>query len=149
MKISSSNQGVHNFPLIAPRRPSRIFGRRIVKRQFQLRFSFIIFTLFLLVVLLNWIVGNMAIRHMVEMGLVSNDQFLIQLKILNGIIVKCSTLGLIFIYVACLLFSHSIAGPIYRFEQILAEMASGNLNLDFKLRRMDEFKEVADLFSRA
>lgn len=127
----------------------RAFGRLVIKRPFQMRFSLIVFSLFSLLVFFNWVVGSATIKRMVEMGLVSNDQFLVQLNILNNVIVKSSALGLIFLYGACLFFSHSIAGPIYRLEQLLGELGSGKLNLHFRVRRLDEFSDVADVFSRS
>jgi signal peptidase II len=131
------------------KRASRLFGRRLVNKRFQLRFSLIIFGMFLAIIMTNWLVGNMTIKHMVEMGLVSNDQFLVQLNTLNNIIVKASAFGMIFVYGVCIFFSHSIAGPIYRFEKVLNELADGNLDVRLKLRKMDEFHEVAEAFNRA
>lgn len=39
--------------------------------------------------------------------------------------------------------SHKIAGPLYRIEKDLGELASGNLNVRFMLRGQDEIKELA------
>ncbi len=40
--------------------------------------------------------------------------------------------------------SHSIAGPIYRFEKSLQAIASGDLTLRVGLRKTDEFKHIAE-----
>ncbi len=86
---------------------------------------------------------------MVQMGLVTNDQFLVQLRILNNIIAKSSALGLVFIYGISIFFSHSIAGPIYKLERVFDQIAAGNMNVEYKLRRLDEFQELAAAFERA
>lgn len=40
--------------------------------------------------------------------------------------------------------SHSIAGPVYRFEKTLQSIAQGDLTLRVGLRKTDEFKNLAD-----
>ncbi len=40
--------------------------------------------------------------------------------------------------------SHRIAGPLYRIEKDLEELARGNLNVHFNLRKNDEIKVLAD-----
>ncbi len=42
-----------------------------------------------------------------------------------------------------LFLSHRIAGPIYRLEKTMEEIARGNLSLKITLRRKDELKELA------
>ncbi len=42
-----------------------------------------------------------------------------------------------------LFLSHRIAGPVFRLEKTLEEMAKGNLSLRITLRRKDELKELA------
>jgi methyl-accepting chemotaxis protein len=43
-----------------------------------------------------------------------------------------------------LLYSHKIAGPIYRLQQSLDLLLSGEMDFMIKLRRRDEFKYLAD-----
>ena len=40
--------------------------------------------------------------------------------------------------------THKIAGPVYRFKQVLGEVASGNLDISIKLRGHDDLKELAE-----
>ncbi|NTV51828.1 MAG: methyl-accepting chemotaxis protein [Candidatus Firestonebacteria bacterium] len=49
--------------------------------------------------------------------------------------------------VASVFASHSIAGPIYRFEKVLQGLAQGDLSQRVGLRRTDEFKHLADAFN--
>ena len=39
--------------------------------------------------------------------------------------------------------SHKIAGPLYRMEKDVSEVASGNLGMNFRLRSTDELKPLA------
>jgi methyl-accepting chemotaxis protein len=49
--------------------------------------------------------------------------------------------------VASIFASHSIAGPIYRFEKVLKGLAQGDLSLKVGLRHTDEFRHLADAFN--
>lgn len=52
--------------------------------------------------------------------------------------------GVIFI-----LLSHRLAGPLYRFEETLSEMAGGNIAGRVKLRKTDQLKEMQTAFNKA
>ncbi|MDO8525211.1 MAG: hypothetical protein Q7S07_01840, partial [Candidatus Omnitrophota bacterium] len=43
-----------------------------------------------------------------------------------------------------LLTSHKIAGPLYRIEKDIDDLASGNLMQEFNLRQGDEIKPIAE-----
>ena len=40
--------------------------------------------------------------------------------------------------------THKIAGPVYRFRKVFAEVSKGNLNITVRLRKRDEFKDLAE-----
>ena len=44
-------------------------------------------------------------------------------------------------------FSHTIAGPIYRFEKSFEEVQNGNLAIRVKLRKGDAFPELQEKFN--
>jgi len=54
---------------------------------------------------------------------------------------------LILIGLLSLFLSHRIAGPIYRFQEILQEAEKGNLSQAVHLRKTDEFKELSKDFN--
>ena len=57
---------------------------------------------------------------------------------------------LLFLVVAALIsvfMSHSIAGPIFRFEKTLKAIGEGNLSLHIGLRKTDEFREMAGIIN--
>ena len=51
------------------------------------------------------------------------------------------------IFLFPLFFSHRIAGPIYKIEKSIDEIARGNLALKIKLRKGDEFQDLADIMN--
>lgn len=46
--------------------------------------------------------------------------------------------------IVAMFITHTFAGPIYRFERTMDEMAKGNLSQTIKLRKNDEGRELAD-----
>jgi methyl-accepting chemotaxis protein len=55
--------------------------------------------------------------------------------------------GTIVILMFMLIYSHRIAGPLYKMEKGLNQIAEGDFNVDMKLRTKDEFKGLADSFN--
>jgi signal transduction histidine kinase len=47
------------------------------------------------------------------------------------------------IFILGLLFSHKIAGPVYRIEKTLGDISKGNLGLKIRLRDGDELVDLA------
>ncbi|MDP2980992.1 MAG: methyl-accepting chemotaxis protein [Candidatus Omnitrophota bacterium] len=43
-----------------------------------------------------------------------------------------------------ILMTHRIVGPMYRFEKYIKEIGSGRLNSDLKIRKKDQFQNMAD-----
>ena len=43
-----------------------------------------------------------------------------------------------------LILSHRLAGPIYRLEKDLADIAKGNFSIRIKFRKKDELRSIAD-----
>ena len=43
--------------------------------------------------------------------------------------------------------THKIAGPVYRFKKVLAEISGGNLDVLIKLRDKDDLKDLAEEFN--
>ena len=43
--------------------------------------------------------------------------------------------------------THKVAGPVYRFKKVLAEVSGGNLDISIKLRDKDDLKDLAEEFN--
>ena len=46
-----------------------------------------------------------------------------------------------------LLVSHKIAGPLYRFQQVMKTLTEGDFSKDFRIRRLDQLQNLADEFN--
>ena len=57
-----------------------------------------------------------------------------------AVIIVSGVVGIIVL----ILISHRIAGPIFRFDMILNELRKGDLTRRFRLRKKDQFSELAD-----
>jgi len=131
------------------KRPSRLFGQYIIKSHFQFKFSLVVFCLLSAVAFLVWLEGNFAVTQMIQSGAVSGEESVAQLRLLSGMVARTCIIGLAITFGMSLFFSHFIAGPIYRFQRVLEDIKQGKINIHVKLRKRDEFKEVADGFNQA
>jgi len=130
------------------RRISRFWGQKLVKLRFQFTYAVTIFVLLGASTFIIWLFGTLAINHMVDAGVVTGRQAVEDLRVLNRIIGQLSVFSLALVFGLSLVFSHFIAGPIYRFEKTLEGMRDGDLTMVVRLRTRDEFKELADLFNQ-
>lgn len=55
---------------------------------------------------------------------------------------------LVIFSIIAILFSHKIAGPIYRVKKIAEELKNGNLNINVRFRKGDEFHDLADVLNK-
>lgn len=129
------------------KRTSRFFGQYIIKHRFQFKYSLLVFLFLSLMAFVMWLEGYLAVKNMINSGMVAHEDAILQLKLLNNIMAKTSLIGLAIAFGLSLFLSHFIAGPLYRFERTLEEMRDGNLSVQVRLRPHDEFKEIAELFN--
>ncbi len=71
----------------------------------------------------------------------NTGDYILPSVLLSGLIVVIVT-GIAAIFIT-LFTSHKIAGPLYRIEKDVEEMASGNLKVEINLRQGDEIKPIA------
>ena len=127
------------------------FRRRnyFIKKNFQVNFT----VKFLIIILIEAFLAAGLFLYMSKGTLTTGylgselriartyDFFLPMLLLSNLIIVGISAV----IGIAVLIFlSHRIAGPLYRFENILNSIKKGDLTQRFKLRENDQFAELAN-----
>ena len=127
------------------------FRRRnyFIKKKFQVNFT----VKFLIIILIEAFLAAGLFLYMSKGTLTTGylgselriartyDFFLPMLLLSNLIIVGISAV----IGIAVLIFlSHRLAGPLYRFENILDAIKKGDLTQRFKLRENDKFVELAN-----
>jgi signal peptidase II len=132
-----------------PSRNKRRMGRYVVKHRFQFRFALTIFVFLGVASIMVWLQGRWAIQGLADSGFAFNEDIVIMLELLNSVISTTMIIALMVVFGLSLILSHYMAGPIYRFERTLEAMAGGNLAVDVRIRKNDEFREVADLFNVA
>jgi methyl-accepting chemotaxis protein len=133
----------------ARKRPSRFLGQRLIKLRFQFKYAITVFVFLGVSCFIIWLFGTLAVRHMVAAGMVTGTQAIDTLRLLNRVTGQMSVFALALVFGLSLLFSHFIAGPIYRFEKTLEAIRDGDLTIVVRLRARDEFKEMAELFNQA
>ena len=133
---------------VPPRQTSRFFGIKIIKTGFQLKFAIIVFGFMAVATFFMWFQGHMAVERIIQSGMVTGQDAIMNLQLMNDIVAKTGYIALAIVFGLSIYFSFTIAGPIYRFEKTLETMREGDLNARVKLRPVDEFKDVADLFTQ-
>lgn len=80
-------------------------------------------------------------------GPVFSDAFAQVTKMIIPHILLAEAISLLIVLVLCLWVTHTIAGPLYRLENVAKTIATGDLSLYTKLRPKDELRELADAFN--
>ena len=129
----------------------RIFRRTfLIKKGLQFRYIGVIFALVLLasivsgytVFITGWSLLGEKLANVYPQGR------LIQVfRMANVALVRNLLLVSPLIFVLSLLFSHKIAGPLYRIEKSVHDISKGNLALKIKLREGDELWTLADIIN--
>lgn len=119
-----------------------------VKPGFQTKLTLIILLIVVIVanivggVIYGLLSGSVVIEQFAKILEVENQRDLLLPVILFSELVAIIIVTFIGIFV-----SHTMAGPIYRFEMVLEDLANGELDSHFHLRTSDEFHELADGFN--
>ncbi len=127
--------------------PSRVFRRKyFVKRGLQFRYIGVVFGIALLasivagytVFITGWTLLGEKLASVYPQGR------LIQVfRTANVALARNLLFVSPLIFILGLLFSHKIAGPLYRIEKSVYEISKGNLSLKIKLRKGDELLSLA------
>jgi signal transduction histidine kinase len=123
----------------------------LINPGFQIRFSFYVcLMVFLASVIYPWTIYEVFAKIISELSATApeiaaklSDQRENLITVL--VLFHLGMTGLIFII--CIIFSHKIAGPIYKTRQILSIIRDGNLNERLSFRGGDYFPELAEDFN--
>ena len=114
----------------------------IVKKGFQIRFMIIIIAAMLLIALITGLSIYSAVMQTLINQFHGENLALIKQAITYKLFIR-SLLLVFAIAILSVFISHRTAGPIYKFEQILRSLAQGKEVKEIKLRKRDEFYELA------
>lgn len=119
-----------------------------IKKEFQRNFIFKFCILVIIGSLISGVIIYAMSRSTVtttfensRLAIKSTADFILPSVLLSSIIVIVVT-GLASIWIT-LFTSHRIAGPLYRIEKDVQEVAAGNLKMRFNLRQGDEIRPLA------
>lgn len=128
--------------------------RRIhfIDREFQAKFIL----KFCLIVILGSIITMTALYFLsskattvsfenTEAVVKSTKDFILPMLI-QTVVITTILMGL-FTILLTLLISHKIAGPLYRFRKEIELMGNGDLRSEFRIRKHDQLKKLADILN--
>ena len=126
-----------------------VFRRKkyLIKQGLQFRYIGVVFALVILASIITgytvfatgWTLLGEKLASVYPQG-----RLIYVFKAANVALMRNLLLASPFIFLLALISSHKIAGPIYRIEKDMSEIARGNLALRIKLRRGDELQDIAD-----
>ncbi len=129
--------------------PRPILRRRkyIIEKGLQFRYIGLVFALALIAsIVTGWTVFATGWHFLGEKlaSVYPQGRLAYVLKATNLALVRNLLLISPLIFVLGLLFSHRIAGPVYRIGKTLRDISKGNLGLRIRLREGDELVDLAD-----
>ena len=116
--------------------------RYIIKKGFQLRFMIIVIVSMLLIALVTSLSIYSAVMQTLVTQFHGENLALIKHAVTYKLFIR-SLLLIFAIAIMSVFISHRIAGPVYKFERIIRELAQGKKVEEFRLRKRDEFYELA------
>ena len=132
--------------------PRPILRRRqyIIKKGLQFRYIGLVFGLALLASLVTgWTVFATGWHFLGEKlaSVYPQGRLVYVLNATNLALIRNLLLISPLVFILALLFSHRIAGPVYRIGKTLEEISKGNLSLRIRLREGDELVDLADMIN--
>ena len=128
--------------------PRPVLRRRqyIIKKGLQFRYIGLVFGLALIASLVTgWTVFATGWHFLGEKlaSVYPQGRLVYVLRATNLALIRNLLLISPLIFILGLLFSHKIAGPVYRIEKTLGDISKGNLGLKIRLRDGDELVDLA------
>lgn len=132
-----------------------IFRRRnyFIKKKFQIDFSikFLILIVLEAVLAIELFIylskGTLTTSYLgSDLKIAKTSEFFLPTLLLSNLVILGVT-GIVGI-VVMIFISHKIAGPLYRFEQTLADISNGNLTHRFNLRQDDQLIQLAESINK-
>ena len=125
-----------------------VFRRRqyIIKKGLQFRYIGLVFGLALVASLVTgWTVFATGWHFLGEKlaSVYPQGRLVYVFRATNFALIRNLFLVSPLVFILALLFSHRIAGPVYRIEKTVDEIAKGNLGLKIRLREGDELVSLA------
>ncbi|TRZ48162.1 MAG: methyl-accepting chemotaxis protein [Dehalococcoidia bacterium] len=118
----------------------------LIKKSFQLRYVFIVSLFILITAVISGVMTYLALFPYLAEKLANvypQGRLIVLLRDANAKAVLSSLIIIPFAAWLSIILSHRIAGPWYRLEMILKNLAAGDLSHDISLRKNDELQSLA------
>ena len=134
-----------------------VFQRKwIINRKFQRTFLLHTVLSTLVVIIINvvtvWYFFRQSYFYGKAMAFPNNHAYFFLLQRQTHIALGVGIVGGLVILIALtvmgVLFSHRIAGPLFRIQRHMNEIADGKPIIEIEFRKNDFFREIADAFNR-
>jgi hypothetical protein len=76
-----------------------------------------------------------------QASLIRRQQYML-VSLVGGLALMVTLIGLLGIY-----FTHKVAGPVYKMKRLLAQVGTGDLHVDARLRKGDELQDFFEAFT--
>jgi methyl-accepting chemotaxis protein len=122
----------------------------LIKRSFQLRYIFIVLLFITLTAVISGISTYLALFPYLSEKLANvypQGRLVILLRDANAKALLSTLIIIPFAVWLSIILSHRVAGPWYRLEMILRDLADGDLSHDIRLRKNDELQSLALLLN--
>lgn len=132
--------------------PRPILRRRkyIIEKGLQFRYIGLVFALALIAsIVTGWTVFATGWHYLGEKlaSVYPQGKLIYVLRATNLALARNLLLISPLIFILGLLFSHKIAGPVYRINKTVGDISKGNLGLRIRLREGDELVDLADMIN--
>lgn len=128
----------------------KIRKQKLIKTSLQLRLSLVFLTLAFIAALFQVILLNRSILSLGARMPTDGDILMTQLPTVLGQNLVITVLVLVPVMIGVgILITHRVAGPVYRFEQYLSQVARGEDVGPCVLREGDELQELCDRINEA
>ena len=122
----------------------------IINPKFQFRFAFFIcFFIFISSLIYPVSIYNLFEVFADKCSSISLDILDSKKNSLIGALAIIQLAFILIVFIACIFFSHKIAGPIFKMRKFLDNIADGNPPEGLSFRKGDNFPELADSYNRA
>lgn len=118
-----------------------------VHKSLQIKFTLFVLILFMMSGFAVWWEAYHSMGNFVALGF-GDDQVRAIINQFNKILLVKMAIEILLIVFISLVFSHYIAGPIYRLQEAMKAVRDGDSAVRLRFRRLDEFKNIAELFNQ-
>ena len=122
----------------------------IIQKKLQLRYMWLVLLSVILVSAVIVLSIYVSYWSLISEKMVSSQVKILfeeMLKNMNALLLFEIPIVLFLVGFASIVFSHKVAGPVYRLEQAACEVAKGDLTSNVRLRGDDELKNLSNVFN--